>query len=107
MKQYLRFIDRVQKINAGLELTHFEIKMLDFAALLHLSDQSIFVGDLINQTHIASQATLHKTVKNLVNKKLLVAKISKEDGRQKHVLLTRLALGRYKKLDQAVSRATV
>ena len=74
MRQYLQFIDRAQKIDAGLELTYFEIKTLDLAALAHLSDQFIRVGDLINQKHIASQATLHKTVKNLVNKNFWLPK---------------------------------
>ena len=106
MNQYLKFIDRAQKIHEELELNYFEIKLLDYAALAHFSDQSIIVRDLISQAHIASQATLHKTVKNLVNKKLLIATMNNEDGRHKNVLLTRLALDRYKKLHQAIKWAT-
>ena len=102
----MKFVDLMLKINEKFALSRLEIKLLDLVAIAHSSDRPIFVGDLINQTDITSKVTLHQTVKKLINKKLLISKMNKEDSRYKNVLLTKLALRRYENLHQAVNRAT-
>jgi DNA-binding MarR family transcriptional regulator len=105
MKRYLKFIDQAHQINQAFELDYREVKLLDLAAQAHFSGEAICVGDLISQRHLASQATLHKSVKSLVNKQFLAAHINQEDGRHKNISLTKLALDRYKKLHRAINRA--
>lgn len=106
MRQYIKFVGQADKINKRLGLNHLQIEVLDLVAQAHLSEQVFFVGDLIGQKQIASQATLHRTFKELIGKKLLIAKTHKEDGRQKYIFLTKLALDRYKKLNQVINSCT-
>lgn len=96
---YLTFIDEYTRINRQFDLSHYEIELLDLVAKAHYSNQNIFIGDLIKQRNIASQATLHSVLKRLLEKKLLTCKSYIEDGRNKKVVLTKLALERYKRLD--------
>ena len=57
MKHYLQFANQAKQINEKLDLNHYEIQLLDLTAAAHSLRQPIFIGDLINQRHIASQAT--------------------------------------------------
>ena len=105
MHKYLQFIEQYKKINREFELTHHEIELLDMVAKAHHSQQNIFVGDLIRQRNIASQATLHAAFKRLLERKLLITKQFLDDGRIKKVLITKLALERYMRLDEEVSKS--
>ena len=105
MERYLKFADQAQQLNESLGLSHYEIQLLDLTAKAHFSGKPIFVGDLIYQRHIASQATLHASVKKLIIKELLYIKPHEGDGRTKELGLTKLALDRYKKLQKAMRRA--
>ena len=107
MNQYLQFADQAQQINGGFDLNHYEIQLLDLTAAAHSLGQSIFVGDLIYQRHIASQATLHASVKKLIIKELLCIKPHEGDGRTKEIGLTKLAVDRYKNLQKAMRRALI
>jgi len=103
--QYLSFKSNVVNKNAGLNLNHYEIKLLDIAAKFHFLNQTMFVGNLICQVNIASKETLHKALKKLIKKGLLSTEYQKDDGRIKKVELTKLALEHYKQLDKAVMHA--
>ncbi len=71
MLNYLKFMDQIKQLNNQFDLSYHEIELLDIAAKAHFSEQPIFVGDLICQRNIASQATLHAVLKSLLEKKLL------------------------------------
>ena len=103
INKYLYFIAQVKIINEKYGLTRHEIALLDFSAKRHFSNEVVIVGELIRQGDIASQATLHGALKSLINKKLLTTKISNDDGEVKNVVLTKLALQRYKQLDRAMT----
>lgn len=106
MLKYLKLMDQVKQINKQLDLSYHEIELLDLAAKAHFSEQSIFVGDLIYQRNIASQATLHAVFKSLLDKKLLSTKYHEEDGRVKKVTLTKASIDHYKRLHREITRAT-
>jgi DNA-binding MarR family transcriptional regulator len=103
MKKYLIFIEQSNQINQQFELSDREIKLLDLVGMTYYSRRTLFVGDLISNRNIASQATLHATLKKLIHKKLLSIKTDTEDGRAKIVTLTKQALDRYKMLNIAVT----
>ena len=89
----------------GFDLNHYEIQLLDLTAEAHSLGQPIFIGDLIYQHHIASQSTLHASVKKLITKELLCIKPHEGDRRTKELGLTKLAVDRYKRLQKAIRRA--
>jgi DNA-binding MarR family transcriptional regulator len=104
MLKYLKFIDQIKQLNKQFDLSYHEIELLDMAAKAHFSEQSIFVGDLIQQRNIASQATLHAVFKSLLEKKLLSTQSHEEDGRIKKVALTKLSLEHYKRVHREINR---
>ncbi len=107
MNEYLKFIDRVDKINQSFQLNQSEIELLNLATQAHCSEKSIFVADLINQEHIGPQITLNMEVKGLINKNLLMSDPHNGDGCDKIIFLTKLALDRLKKLNQATNLAVI
>ena len=106
MLQYLRFMDQIKQLNKQFDLSYHEIELLDLAAKAHFSEQPIFVGDLIHQRNIASQATLHAVFKSLQDKKLLSTKPHEEDGRIKKVALTKASIEHYKRLHREINRVS-
>ena len=106
MLKYLNFMNQVKQLNKQFDLSYYEIELLDTAAKAHFSEQLIFVGDLIYQRNIATQATLHAVLKKLIEKKLLSTKSHEEDGRAKKVTLTKTSLEHYKRLHREINRAS-
>lgn len=107
MLQYLKFMDKVHKINEKHELSHHEVRLLELVAKADHQDQALFVGDLISHRHIASQATLHGVVKGLIRKKLITAKTHQSDGRTKVVSLTASSRKRFEELQRSMSQAVI
>ena len=107
MLKYLKLMDQVKQLNKRLDLSYHEIELLDLAAKAHFSEQPIFVGDLIYQRSIASQATLHAVFKSLLDKKLLSTAHHEEDGRVKKVALTKASIEHYKRLHREINRVSV
>ena len=66
--------------------------MLEAVLSAHAEKVNFSVLDLILLNEIASQATLHSVMSNLITKKLIKAEASKEDRRRKYVIPTKLAL---------------
>lgn len=103
MLLYLNFYECSNRIDRKYNLDLNEAGLLNVIAKAHIAKQSIFVGDLIRLRQIASQATLHNTLKKLAVKKLIHSDIDPIDGRRRRILLTAQALRRYKKLEQLIS----
>jgi DNA-binding MarR family transcriptional regulator len=104
-KKYLSLIAQAKEINKQYELTHLEISLLHISAIRDQANDPATVGELIQLRDMASQTTLHNALKSLINKKLLTTKRHLGDGRVKQIVLTKLALNHYKKLDEAINHA--
>lgn len=105
MDKYFRYLVALDKSNKKFKLSNDERLLLDVVATATHAGRVMYVKDLITLNHIASQATLHKALSNLVGKKLLTYKADKDDGRLKEVHLTKLANKRYEELGKAIDSA--
>ena len=105
MDSYFKYLTVLDKSNQKFKLSNDERLLLDVVATATHDGKAVYVKDLITLNHIASQATLHKALSSLVDKKLLELKITKEDGRLKEVHLTKLANKRYEELNKAIENA--
>ena len=102
---YFKFLNKLSESNRKCNLSNDERLLLDVVATSIHAGKVMYVKDLITLNQIASQATLHKALSSLVDKKLLELKITKEDGRLKEVHLTKLANKRYEDLSKALELA--
>ena len=100
---YLKFQVESQKIHA--HFSEYEKQILH-AIFLRDSQKPYRVQDILEMQSIASQATLHKALKNLVELNYLALNESKIDGRTKFVIATKKANKLLDKLD-ALLRASV
>jgi hypothetical protein len=90
--KFLQFSASIRRINKRYKLAdQKEVMVLEAVLAAHAEKVSFSVLDLILLNEIASQATLHSVMKGLVVKKLVKTELSKEDGRRKYVLPTKLA----------------
>lgn len=105
MDSYLKYLTLLDNSNKKFNLTNDERLILDVVATAIHNGEIVYVKDIITLNQIASQATLHKALSNLVDKKLLELKIAKQDGRLKEVHLTKLANKRYEELNNAIKSA--
>ena len=102
---YFKFLNKLSESNKKYNLSNDERLILDVVATETYAGKVMYVKDLITLNQIASQATLHKALSSLVDKKLLELKITKQDGRLKEVHLTKLANKRYEDLSRAIEVA--
>ncbi|MBU3556215.1 MarR family transcriptional regulator [Polynucleobacter sp. Ross1-W9] len=105
MRTYPEFIKKMYRIDAEYGLKFHESQLLDIASIAHLQDELIRVGDLIGQKSIASQATLHNSLKQLIKKGFLQTKPDAIDRRSRIVVLTKDALKRHKILQLEFSKS--
>lgn len=90
---YLRFSRAAQEVDRFYKIyDHKERLILEIVLEAYLNNAVLGVLDLVLIEGIASQATLHSVMKALVTKKLIKTEVSKQDGRRKHVLPTKLGL---------------
>lgn len=101
--RYLRFIELFSEINKKYDLSSREISLMNLVYLSESNTQVLQVKDLLCQSKIGSQATIHSSIKRLIHKKLLKAVPSKDDQRVKFVELTNIAKTRYKKIEEIIS----
>ncbi len=104
---YLRFLNLVEAFNPksnirGLDST--ENLLLNSIMLDDNEGRSVFVGDLLRQHSLGSQATLHVRVKNLCRLGYIEL-ITQSDARRKRVMPTRLAYKRFEMLSGCLWRA--
>jgi DNA-binding MarR family transcriptional regulator len=105
MDSYFRYLTALDASNKKFKLSNDERLLLDIVATKLHNNEVVYVKNLISLNQIASQATLHKALSSLVDKKLLELKITKQDGRLKEVHLTKLANKRYEELNKAIENA--
>ncbi len=107
MQQFLTFSKKVQELNLSLNLSSYEISILDFIARSSLSNEAIFVGNVLHKIEIASQATLHSHLKKLVEKNLIVLRTDKKDGRNKSIVLAKSAIRYFNKIESLMSSSSL
>jgi DNA-binding MarR family transcriptional regulator len=82
---FLYFLASTEKISA--QFTEYEKKIL-YAIIRQGNEAPFRVIEVISMHFIASQATLHNTLKKLIERGYLAVKPSKEDGRIKYIVTT-------------------
>lgn len=101
---YLSVHNAIRSVNKRFGLNkQLEISMLNAVYEAYLDQTQLRVLDLLLLEGLASQATLHATLKALQAKKLVEMKIDPADARSKLVLPTKLALKRLKECDNIIS----
>lgn len=103
---YIKFLELLQTKKASFDLSSTEIELLNAVAQALHNGKTLQVKDLLALREIASQATLHGSLKKLVENKLLTTKADKVDGRVKHVHLTKLGDKYFNDLSAALVMAT-
>ena len=89
----LNFYSALRRINTRYKLRDQKDMMVLEAVLTAYAESTPFsVLDLILRKEIASQATLHAILKNLIEKKLIKSEASKEDGCRKYITPAKLGL---------------
>jgi len=81
--KYLQFAEVREKIQATYDLSPNECKILRVITRAHLQNSSLRVQSLLIMNHVASPATIHKTIKSLISKGLLKINHSDTDARIK------------------------
>jgi len=100
---YLSICDSIKDINHRYKVADKEVMVLDVVVKKHMEQEDFRVLDLILLSQIASQATLHNVMTQLISKKLLETEPSLNDGRVKFVRPTALALSRLAECDSAIN----
>lgn len=105
LNKYFYYLTILEKSNKEFDLDGVDVLLLNFIAKADDKKQTLNVKDLLLLKEIASQATIHGRLKQLVAKKLIVLNEDKVDGRVKEVMLTKLAYKRYELLSKAIEKA--
>jgi hypothetical protein len=105
LKKYFDYLAILDKSNRQLDIDAIDELLLNVIAKASYEEQALNVKDLLKLKEIASQATIHGRLKQLVAKKLIVLNEDKVDGRVKEVMLTKLAYKRYELLSKAIEKA--
>ena len=90
--KYLKFSDARQKIWGKYDVQSKERQILRLVAQAFFRDTPLKVSNLLDMSHIASPATIHKAMKLLISKDLLKVKEDKVDGRIKYLAPTNRAI---------------
>jgi hypothetical protein len=91
--KYLQFSNAIRDINKYYKLYDAkEVMVLEAVLAAHFDDSPCSVLDLILRKEIASQATIHSILKNLIHKKLIKAEVSKIDARRRNIIPTKLSI---------------
>lgn len=99
---YLQFLASTAKISA--QFSDHEKQVLK-AIFVRSIDNPFQVRDILEMKTIASQATLHKTLSNLVKGGYLILKPSDDDGRVKYVMMTQKIIRFLKELDLKLTKS--
>lgn len=92
LHSFLNIVDTLDRSNPGRSLDYLELQLLEYIIQQEAQNQTVLVGDIINLSHIDSQATLHGRLKNLVSLGYVKLLADKEDARKKSVMPTKLAV---------------
>jgi DNA-binding MarR family transcriptional regulator len=99
---YLTFLEASNKLWAGITANQREVLI---AVIKRDSSNPYRIQDIIGMRSIASQATLHKALTEVVSKGYLVFKPSLSDSRVKFVFLTRKGSTLEAQLNKLLTRA--
>lgn len=99
---YLKFLEKLQTKQSSLKLSTTETKLLHAVARAEYEGKTLKVKDLLALREVASEATLHAAIKKLLEKKLLITKADKNDGRVKNIQLTKLGHKYFSDLSNAL-----
>ena len=75
---------------------------LCFIVKSYFKDRKLTVSEIISQKSIASQATIHSNIKDLIALNLVALVINPNDARIKYLEPTKTALELFKKLDNFI-----
>lgn len=90
--KYLNFADIHEKIKKKYHVDSRQCQILRFATHRHLNQNPVKVLEVIQLNEIASPATLHKIIQELVDARLLKLQINEEDNRIKFLIPTPTAI---------------
>jgi DNA-binding MarR family transcriptional regulator len=76
--------------------------ILCFIVENHYKDHKLTVSEMISQKHLASQATIHASIKELISLNLVELVINSSDARIKYLVPTKTTLELFKKLDSLI-----
>lgn len=99
---YLKFLTSTAKISAQFSDHEKQVLKAIFVRGTHNPFQ---VGDILEMKDIASQATLHKTLSDLVKAGYLTLKPSANDGRIKYVVMTQKIIKFLKELETQIKKS--
>lgn len=88
-KKYIEFAKYVGDVQFKHALNAHEWDIFILIASLTLKKNNLKVKELLEMSHIASPATIHKGMKILIEKGLLGVTYSKEDARVKYLFATK------------------
>ena len=103
LKKYFDYLEIIEKGNRQLNLNHTDAMLLNTIAKSSLDNKTLNVKDLLVLSEIASQATIHASLKKLARANLAMLKENQNDGRFKEVTLSKLALRHYETLSEAIA----
>ncbi len=88
VKKYIKFSQYLEDVKFGYAINSQEWAILLIIANADMESNDIKVKDLLTLNHIASPATIHKSIKLLITKKLLRVQNDDYDARIKYLHLT-------------------
>lgn len=96
--KYLDFAEALDKVRAQYQINPAEWKTLRTIARYHLKGAPVKTIDLLHMQELASPATIHKMIKNLIAKGMVSIHFDDRDGRLKFLVPTTKALNTFKQL---------
>ena len=106
---YLRFL----RIARGVDIQNIQVKKIDSTALLllneiavqHYDGKNITVTQAMLLTNIASPATIHRKLNNLIEVSLIEQVFNGKNRRTKYLIPTKEAESYFAKMSKAITNA--
>ena len=102
INSYLKFIKSVGELNVDISPTG---KLIMREILKRYDGSSCRVQDIISMKEIASQATLHKNLKDLIINGYLRMQVDISDHRVKNVLVTKKTTSLIQKISNLIEKS--
>lgn len=106
---YLRYLHQVHRWTKRGRLSDLEpvcSRLLDEIAIKDHSGSPLTVTALMGLSHLASPATLHRKMQQLLRDDLIVLTVDPENRRSKFVVLSKLGHRRYQTLSTLMAQAS-
>ncbi len=102
---YLEIIRKSYPTGLILSVDPISCLILDEIALHEKNENPLTITSMMAFLHIASQATIHRKLKQLISDGYVKSECVGANRRTKHLTVTRLALRYYKTLSQIMNKA--